>query len=342
LLVTGTVSGGPADITDIEKSAMVMMLVGQETAAQVVKFLSQPEINRLSLAMSRMAAVPRHTAAAVLREFSDLMRQGDSFGMTGGEAYLRGVLEKALGSDKAERILGRLKQGVYSAGLEEVKWQDPRDLAEAAKTEHPQIVAMIAAYLEPEQAQMLMQHLPNELVEQVIPRLAMLDGLPSSAIEELSESLENLLTAEPRQARLSVGGIDIAAKILGRLGNERADQILETIRTVDPDLAEQLNERMFVFEDLFEIDDRSFQMLLRTIDQRLLIVALKGAANRCQDKVLRNMSQRASQMLREELDARGPVRQADIDEARKQILAGALALERDGKIILREATDLIS
>jgi flagellar motor switch protein FliG len=340
--VTGTVSGGPADITDIEKSAMVMMLVGQETAAQVVKYLSQPEINRLSLAMSRMAPVPRQTATAVLREFSDLMQQSDSYGVGGGEAYLRGVLEKALGNDKADRILGRLKQGVYGAGLEEVKWQDPRDVAEAVKTEHPQIVAMIAAYLEPEQAQVLMQHLPDDLVEQVIPRLAVLDGLPPSAIQELSESLENLLTAEPRQARVSVGGVDVAAKILNRLGNERADQILNTIRTVDPDLAEQLNERMFVFEDLFEVDDRSFQMLLRTIDQRLLVVALKGTPNRFQDKVLRNMSQRAAQMLREEIEARGPARQTDIDEARKQILAGALALERDGKIMLRGGTDLVS
>jgi flagellar motor switch protein FliG len=340
--VTETVSGGPADITDTEKSAMVMMLVGEETAAQVVKFLSQPEINRLTVAMSRMAAVPKQTATAVLREFFDLMRQDNTFGISGGEAYIRGVLEKALGSEKAERLLARLKQGVYGTGLEEIKWQDPLDLAEMIKTEHPQIVAMIAAYLDPEQAQVLMQHLPDDLVEQVIPRLAMLDALPSSAIQELSESLENFLSAEPQQARVAVGGVDVAAKILSRLGNARADQILDTIRTVDPELAGQLNERMFVFEDLFEIEDRSFQILLRTVDQRLLIVALKGGPSRWQDKVLRNMSQRASQMLREEIDARGPVRQAEIDEARKQILAGALVLAKDGKIMLRDQADLVT
>jgi flagellar motor switch protein FliG len=340
--VTETVSGGPADITDIEKSAMVMMLVGQETAAQVIKLLSQPEINRLSVAMSRIAAVPKQTAAAVLREFFDLMRHDDSFGISGGEPYVRGVLEKALGSEKAERLLGRLKQSVYGAGLDEVKWQDPRDLAELIKIEHPQIVAMIAAYLEPEQAQVLMQHLPDELVDQVIPRLAMLDALPPSAIQELSESLENLLVAESQQARVSVGGVDVAAKILNRLGGARAEQILSTIRTVDPDLAGLLNDRMFVFEDLFEIDDRSFQILLRTIDQRLLVVALKGAPSRFQDKVLRNISQRGAQMLREEIDARGPVRQADVEEARKQILAGAQALESDGKIMLRDQGDMVS
>jgi flagellar motor switch protein FliG len=319
-----------------------MMLVGQETAAQVVKFLSQPEINRLSVAMSRIAAVPKQTVAAVLREFFDLMERDDSLGVGGGEAYVRGVLEKALGSESADRLLGRLKQGGYGVGLDEVKWQDPRDLAELIKTEHPQIVAMIAAHLEPEQAQLLMKHLPDELVEQAIPRLAMLDALPPSAVQELSESLENLLAAEPRQARISVGGVDIAAKILNRLGGQRADQILSTIRTVDPELAGLLNDRMCVFEDLFEIDDRSFQTLLRAIDQRLLVVALKGAPSRLQDKVFRNISQRGAQMLREEIDARGRVRQADIEEARKQILASAQALERDGKIMLGDQTDLVS
>jgi flagellar motor switch protein FliG len=340
--VTETPSGRPADLSDIEKSAMVMMLVGQEAAAQVVKFLSQPEINRLSMAMSQIAAVPKQTAAAVLREFFDLMRGDDSFGISGGEAYVRGVLEKALGSEKAGRLLGRLRQGADGAGLDEVKWHDPRDLAELIKSEHPQIVAMIAACLEPEQAQVLMQHLPDELVEHAIPRLAMLDALPPSAIHELSESLENLLAAGPRQTRVSVGGVDVAAKILSRLGGARADQILTTIRTVDPELAELLNDRMCVFEDLFEIDDRSFQMLLRAVDQRLLVVALKGAPSRLQDKVFRNISQRGAQMLREEIDARGPVRQADIDDARKQILASAQALARDGKIMLGDQADLVS
>lgn len=340
--MTETVSGKPADITDIEKSAMLMMLVGQETAAQVVKFLSQPEINRLSMAMSRITAVPGPAAAAVLREFSDLMRQDDAFGISGGEAYLQGVLEKALGREKAARLVGRLRQGASPPGLDEVKWHDPRDLAEMIKAEHPQIVAMIAAALEPEQAQILIQQLPDDLAEQVIPRLAMLDALAPSAIQELSESLENLLAAKPAEARVAVGGVDIAAKILARLGSVRAERILTTIRNVDAELAGLLSDRMFVFEDLFEIDDRSFQMLLRAIDQRLLVVALKGAASALQDKVLRNMSQRAGQVLREEIDARGPVRQADINEARKQILASALALERDGKVVLRGQADLVS
>ena len=340
--MTETLPDQPADLTDIEKSAVVMMAIGQETAAQVVKYLSHPEINRLSKAMIGISAVPKNAAASALREFTELMRQDGTFS-AGGESYIREVLEKALGAEKADRLLGRLQQGAYTDGIEAIKWQDPRDLAEMIKGEHPQIVAMISAYLEPEQAQTLMQHLPDDLVERVIPRLAVLDALPPTAIQELSESLEQLLTGEPTQARLSVGGVDVAAKLLNRIGSPRAQHILTTIGQVDPELAQALNDRMFVFEDLFEIDDRSFQILLRTVDQKLLVSALKGAASRLQEKVLRNLSQRAAQMLKEEIEARGPMRVAEIDAAKKEILVAAQALDREGKIMLRaQSADVVT
>ena len=339
--MTEAASNTPPDLTDVEKSAVVMRLIGQETAAQVIKFLSQPEINRLSKAMTRISTVSKSTAASVLREFADLMREDGSLDTYDGEEYLRGVLEKALGPEKADHLVGGLTQGSHGAGIDAVKWQDPRDLAEMIKAEHPQIIAMISAYLEPEQAQALMQHLPDELVEQIIPRLAVLDVLPPTAIQELSESLEHLLGGEPQQTRVSVGGVDVAAKILTRLGGKRADRVLSTIGNIDPELAQMLTDRMFIFEDVFEIDDRSFQILLRSVDQKLLVSALKGAAPGLQDKVLRNLSQRAAQMLREEIEARGPMRQAEIDAARKEILGAAQALEREGKIMLRTQAELV-
>src|SRR5690349_434485 len=177
-----------------------MMSVGQEAAANIVKFLSQAEINRLSLAMAQISNVSKNTAASVLKEFAELMLQETAIGV-GAEEYVRGVLEKALGPEKADRLVGRLRQGETAAGIEAVKWQDPRALAAMIKSEHPQIVAMISAHLEPEQAQALIQHLPDELVEQVIPRLAVLDTLPPTSIQELNESLEHLLANEPQQAR---------------------------------------------------------------------------------------------------------------------------------------------
>ena len=340
--MTEAPSGKPVELTDIEKSAVVMISIGQDAAAEVVKFLSQPEINRLSVAMARISNVSKNTAASVLQEFADLIQQETSIGI-GAEEYLRGVLEKALGTEQANRLVGRLQQGDYAAGIEAIKWQDPRTLAEMIKSEHPQIVAMISAYLEPEQAQAVIQHLPDELVEQVIPRLAVLDALPPTAIQELNDSIEHLLAGEPRQARISVGGVDVAAKILNRIGTTRAGRVLNTIGNIDPELAQTLTDNMFVFEDLFEIDDRSFQMMLRAVDQKLLVSALKGAASALQEKVLRNLSQRAAEMLREEIEARGPMRLAEVESARKEIMAAAQALERDGKIILRTASaDLVS
>ncbi len=335
--MTEAVSETPDDLTATEKSAMVMMLIGQETAAEIVKFLTPPEIDRLSMAMTRITAVPRRTAAAVSREFAELMREDP--GLDGG-AYVHAVLEKALGADAADRLLGRLNQGVAAPGLDLVKWRDPHDLAALVKTEHPQIIAMIAACLEPEQAQILMQDLPDDLVEQAVPRLARLDALAPSTIQELSQSLEDLLANEPRQARVSLGGVDVAAKILGRLGSTRSGRVLDAIGAVDPELADLLNNRMFVFEDLFEIDDRSFQILLRGLDQKLLIAALKGTPIRLRDKVFANLSQRAAQMLREEIEASAPVRQAEVEDARKQILAAGQTLEREARIILRPEAEL--
>ena len=340
--MTEAASSAPAELSEIEKTAVVIMSIGQDTAAQVVKHLSQPEISRLSAAMARISKIPKSTAASVMQEFAELMRQESAIGID-GEDYLRGVLEKALGAEKANTLFGRLKRGDYASGIEAVKWQDPRDLAEMIKSEHPQIVAMIAAHLEPEQAQQLIQHLPDELVEQVVPRLAVLDALPPTAMQELSESLEHLLSAEPLQARVSVGGVEMAAKILNRIGQKRAERLLSAIANADPQLAQVIADHMFVFEDLFEIDDRSLQILLRAVDQKLLVSALKGAPAALQDKVLRNLSQRAAQMLREEIEARGPMRLAEVEAAKKEILAAAQSLEREGKIMLRpQSADLVS
>jgi flagellar motor switch protein FliG len=340
--VTDTASNKPADLTDTEKSAVIMMLVGQETAAEVVKFLAEPEINRLSAAMTQISNISKSTADLVLQEFTGLMLQDDPIGVDAQE-YVREVLEKALGPEKADRLLGRLKRDDCPVGIEAIKWQDPRDLAEMIKSEHPQIIAMISAYLAPEQAQALIQHLPDELVEQVIPRLAVLDTLPPTAIQELSESVEQLLAGEPLQARVSVGGVTTAAKMLNRIGSTRAGRVLSSIEEIDPALAQALTDQMFIFEDLFEIDDRSFQILLRAVDQKLLVSALKGAPQPLQDKVLRNLSQRTAEMLREEMEVRGPMRLAEIDAAKKEILTAAQSLERDGKIMLRtQSADLVA
>jgi flagellar motor switch protein FliG len=329
-------------LTDLEKSAVVMLSIGEEAAAEVMKHMTQLEINLLSLAMARISGVSKTEVTGVYQEFIDTMLQETSIGI-GSSAYIHGVLERALGTDKAERLAARLNQGDYFAGIEAVQLQDPRVLAEMIKNEHPQIVAMIFAYLEPEQAEALIQHLPAELVEQVIPRLATLDSIPPAAVRELNDAIEDLLAGEAQQVRVNVGGVNLAAKILNRIDGERVEAILGQIKAVDLELAQRIENSMFVFEDLMRLDDRNFQMLLRSIDQKLLASALKGAEAKLLDKVMRNLSQRSAEMLREEISARGPMRVTEIDTSKREIVAIAQRLEREGTIILpTDSADMVS
>jgi flagellar motor switch protein FliG len=332
--VTEIASDKPASLTDIEKSAIVMMSIGQDAAAQVVRLLSQPEIGLLAMAMARISNISKEKVASVFREFIDLMLQESPIGF-GAQDYVSGVLEKALGPDKAARLVERLKEGDHAPAMEAVSWQDPQALAEILKTEHPQAVATLFACLEPEQAQMLIQHLPEELVDQVIPRLALLDAVPPAAIRELNEALEHLLAGGSRFGAVSVRGADAAAKLLNRIGAARAQRILAVLGEIDPELAKTLSDNMFVFEDLLELDDRNLQILLRSVDQNLLVPALKGASQTLRDKVFRNLSQRAGEMLREEIESRGAMRLAEVEAAKKEILTAAIALEQEGKIVLR-------
>jgi flagellar motor switch protein FliG len=307
------ISSKPIRLSDVEKSAVVLLSIGEEAAAQVMKHMTQLEINLLSLAMARISHVSKTEVTTVFQEFVDLMLEEIPISI-GGESYVHDVLEQALGPEKAERLATRLSQGDYFAGVEAVQLQDPRVLAELIKSEQPQIIAAIFAYMEPEQADALIQHLPPEIVELLVPRLA-------------------------TQVRPPGGGVSIAARILNRIDAERAEAVLEQISAVDAELADVIKAEastngLFIFEDLEQLDDRSLQMLLRSINQRLLASALSNANPILLQKITRNLSRRSAEMLREEIFARDPVAVDEIDAARSEIVATAKRLERDGTIIL--------
>ena len=307
------ISSKPIRLSDVEKSAVVLLSIGEEAAAQVMKHMTQLEINLLSLAMARISHVSKTEVTTVFQEFVDLMLEEIPISI-GGESYVHDVLEQALGPEKAERLATRLSQGDYFAGVEAVQLQDPRVLAELIKSEQPQIIAAIFAYMEPEQADALIQHLPPEIVELLVPRLA-------------------------TQVRPPGGGVSIAARILNRIDAERAEAVLEQISAVDAELADVIKAEastngMFIFEDLEQLDDRSLQMLLRSLNQRLLASALSDADPILLEKIMRNLSRRSAEMLREEIFARDPVAVDEIDAARSEIVATAKRLERDGTIIL--------
>ena len=327
------------ELKDIEKAAVLLLSIGQAAAAEVIKFMSQPEINILTQAMTHISKVPQNALSAVFEEYTDLMLQETSIGI-GSQAYVSEVLERALGPGEAKRLVGRLQHEEYFAGIEAVQWQDPRVLAELIKAEHPQLIALIFAYLEPEQVDALIRYLPEDLVEQVIPRLATLDTIPPTALRELNEAIEDLLSGEVvRQDRVAIGGMTLAGKIMHRFEGPLVERIMDQIKEVDPELAQRIADSMFAFEDLINVDDRNFQVLLRAVDQRLLVSALKGADSAMQSKVLRNMSQRAAEMLRDEIGARGPMRASDVENAKREIVEIARRLESESKIIIGGGTD---
>jgi flagellar motor switch protein FliG len=327
------VSDNQIPLSDIEKSALLMISIGEDAAAEVLKHLSPNEINVLSAAMARMLNVPKNAATAVFSEFIDILSQENSIG-TGGHSYVQGVLDKALGADEAKRFVGRLQQGDSGAGIDALQSQNPRTLAEMIKAEHPQVVATIFAYLEPEKVDTVIQYLPPELVDEVIPRLATLDQISPAAIRELSEVIEDLMAGDADQDRVSLGGVSMSAKILNRMDQPRITEILQKISDVDADLSKEIENSMFVFEDLANVDDRNFQILLRSVDQKLLSAALKAAGQDLQDKVFRNLSQRTAEALRDEIAARGPMLLSEVNAAKQEIVATAQRLEREGAIVL--------
>lgn len=336
-------ASGSTNLSPAEKAAVLMMALGEADAAEVIKFLSPREVNRLSGAIARLNKVPKASVENVMVEFVARIRDETAIGL-GVTEYLRNALGKALGDERASALLERIMNGGDSAGIEAVKWEDPRVVAEMIREEHPQIIAMILAYVEPEQAQDVMQVLPDGVIEQVIPRLATLEVIPPSAVRELNEALEDQLAGESQQVRLSnVGGVKAAAEILNRFDASRAQSVLDRIKSMDPELSQRIYDNMFVFHDLLEVDDRSIRTLLQEINQTLLVPALKGVDAAVREKVTRNMSQRAAESLNEEIEAKGPVRVAEVEAAQKEIITIAKRLEQEGRIILRtDAKDLVA
>jgi flagellar motor switch protein FliG len=332
-----------SELSDLEKAAILMTLVGQKEAAEVIKHLEPREINRLASAMARLPKVAKDAAENVFQEFASLMNEQTAVGV-GVEEYLRGALVEAIGEKRASGLLERLMHGGDTAGIEAVKWQDPRVVAELIRGEHPQIVAMILAYMDSDQAMLVVQQLPDELVEQVIPRLATLDMIPPNALQELNEALKDQLVGESPQVRLTtVGGVKAAAEILNQFDGSRSQNMLNSIKQYDAELAQRIYDNMFVFADLVDVDDRSIQTLLREVDQNLLVPALKGVDDSLREKIFRNMSQRAAEGLKEEIETKGPMRLAEVEAAQRQILVAAQSLEAEGKINLRvEAKDLVA
>lgn len=322
------------DFKGLERAAVLMLSLGEDQAAEVMKHLAPREVQRLGVAMSKLSRVSTDQAHRVMREFREKLEVQTSLGL-GADQFLRGALTKALGGERANSLIDRILHGGDSTGLENLKWLEPRAIAELIKLEHPQVIALVLSYIESDQASEVLQFLPERSAGEAVLRLANLDALQPSALRELNEALDELLTGDSQSVQVSaMGGPKVAAEVLNRVDTSLANSIMELIRGQDENLANRVQEQMFVFDDLVNVDDRSMQTMLREISSETLILALKGAQPALRDKFLNNMSKRAAEMLRDDMEAKGPVRLTEVEAAQKEILGIASRLEAAGQIQL--------
>ncbi len=321
------------DDPGIERAAILLMTVGEEQAAEVFKFLSPKEVQKLGEAMARLKTVPRERVDAVINNFN--RAKDDQYSLVGdNDAFVSQVLKRALGDEKAGLLLDRILQGRDVSGIESLKWMDPGSIAELLKNEHPQIVASILVHLERDHASEVLKHLPERARNDVLLRIATLDGIQPQALQELNEVLSKVLAGGEKLKKTTLGGTKTTAEILNFLGAAIETQAVESIREHDADLAQKILDQMFTFDNLNDLDDRAIQTLLREVQSEALIVALKGADEALREKVFKNMSNRAAEMLREDLEAKGPVRVSEVEAEQREILKTVRRLADEGQISL--------
>lgn len=320
-------------IAGSERAAIFMMSLGEQGAAEVLKHMGPREVQEIGSAMASLNNVSNEKVHTVLGEFAEVMQGQSSFGVDSA-GYVRKVLIGALGEEKATGLLDRIFEGKNSKGLESLKWMDPRIVAEVIQHEHPQIIAIVLSSLDSDHAAEILMHIPEHNRSDVLMRIATLDNVSPVALEELNSVLEKQLSGSTNVQNTGVGGVKTAASILNLVDSEAEAAITASITEKDAELAQEISDKMFVFENLLAVDDRGIQSILREVQSDTLIVALKGADESMKEKIFNNMSSRAAEMMREDLDAKGPVRLKDVEDAQKEILEVASRMADAGDISL--------
>ena len=316
----------------VNQSAVLMLALGHEEAAEVFKHLGPKEVQRLGVAMTAVGNVSRERIDAVLQSFHNETEGRVSLGDS--SEYIRSVLKKALGDDKAANLIDRILQGNEAAGIESLKWMDAASVVEMIRNEHPQIIATIMVHLDRDHASEILNLLPERLRNDVVLRIATLEGVQPMAMRELNEVLTQLLSGGDVTKKSSMGGVKTAADILNYMGGAIEASVLANVREHDADLAQKIQDQMFTFDNINDLDDRSVQLLLREVQSETLIIALKGTSQELRDKIFKNMSSRAAEALKEDLEAKGPVRLSEVEAEQKEILKIVRKLVDEGQIVL--------
>ena len=312
-------------------AAVLLLALGEETAAEVFKHLSPKEVQSLGEVMARTQYTTKDHVNQVLDRFHAQASEQSTL-VQDSNAYVREVLRRALGEDKAGMLIDRIMQGSDVSGIESLRWMDAPSVAELLRSEHPQIIASILVHLERDHASAILLQLTQELRADVVLRIATLDGIQPNALKELNEALSRVLLGGDQVKRTRLGGSKTAAEIINFLGGSAEGALLDSIREEDPDLAQAIEDQMFTFEDLIDLDDKAIQILLREIQSDELIIALKGADQPLREKIFKNMSQRAAETVRDDLEAKGPVKLSEVEARHKEILKTVRRLAEEGQI----------
>ena len=317
----------------VQNAAIFLMSLGEEEAAEVFKHLSPKEVQKLGETIARTRGITREKVDEVIDKFTR-EAASQSLLVSDTDNYVRAVLKRALGEDKAGLLIDRILQGGDVSGIESLKWMDPLSVAELLRNEHPQILAAILVHLDFDQTAGVLKNFTERTRNEVMLRIATLEGIQPLALKDLNEVLYKVLAGGDKIRKTSLGGIKTAAEIINLMGSAVETSVVESIREHDPDLAQKIMDKMFTFEDLLKLDDKSVQMVLKEVASETLVLSLKGASQELREKILGNMSSRAADSLREDLESRGPVRLSEVEAQQKEILKIVRRLTDEGQIVL--------
>jgi len=323
----------PDELAGTQRAAILLMSLGEQDAANVLKQLDARDVQRLGIAMAELKEVSRDQMTSVLDKFIGVV-DGKANIASGSQDYVRRVLTQAVGKRKTDLLLDRVSSGQAGQGIEALKWMDSKAVAQIIGGEHPQIAAIVLSHLEPEQSAGILPLLSEEMRTDVLMRIASLNEVPQTALTELDQLVEKQANVAPPPALRRIGGARTVANILNAMERDKSGEELGKIEKADGQMHQQIKDLLFIFDNLLDVDDRGVQALLREVGSDTLAVALRGAEPEVQDKILRNMSKRAAEILKDDMEARGPVKLTDVEAAQKEIVVIAQRLAEEGTITL--------
>ncbi len=325
-------------LTGKEKAAIFLITIGSEVSSEVLKHLKEEEIEEISFELARADNVTADVRDEVLIEFQELM-MAQNYIMSGGVDFAKDVLEKALGTQRAVDIINRLTASLQTKPFDFIRKTDPAHLVNFIQNEHPQTISLILSYLDPGKASYIMAALSTELQADIMRRIATMDRTSPEILREVERVLERKLSTLSTEDFTAAGGIDTVVAIINNADRTTERNIIEALEEDDPDLAEEIKKKMFVFEDIITLDDKSIQKVMREVDNNDLSKALKSVDAEVQDKIFKNMSKRAAQMLKDDMEFMGPIRLKDVEETQQKIVAVIRKLEEQGEIVVSRGGD---